>query len=202
MQYQPRPLPPITDLLRVVDENWPAPPELFSISHLEEAIPSEGADDVFLGFPGLNYEEIIEDTRRPSLSYDAFRSPFVPSLPIQSEDATSSSFILTEFLQPPSPPPLVDFSSWSGSTYAMDHFEADTSLSLPLPSSRLREAYPTTVSSLPALIPLDTWGLESAQRQRERDPWVDPVSNGDGCCPRCGWSVSTPPVDPLAWLYD
>jgi len=108
VQYQPRPLPPISELLRAVDENWPAPPSLFSLSHLEETIAAEGADDVFLGLPGSTFTEWIEDARMPSLlSYDAFRSPFVPNLPIQAEDATSSSF------------PLFDFSSWSGSAHAL-----------------------------------------------------------------------------------
>ena len=192
VQHQPRPLPPISDLLRAVDENWPAPPNLFNFSHLEETIAAEGAEDVFLGPPGSTFTELIEDARMPSLSYDAFRSPYVPNLPIQAEDATSSSF------------PLVDFSSWSGSTHAMNDSEAGTTLSLPLPSSRLHEEYPTTEPSFPGLIPLDTWGFDWARRERRER--VDPEPYGDECsmrCPRCGWSAPTPPVDPLmSWLYD
>lgn len=155
---------------------------------------AEGADDVFLGLPGPTFTEWIEDARMPSLlSYDAFRSPFVPNLPIQAEDATSSSF------------PLFDFSSWSGSTHALNDFEADTTLSLPLPSSLLHEEYFSTEPPFPGLIPFDAWGFDWARREHERvDP--QPYRDGDECsmrCPRCGWSAPTPPVEPLvSWLYD
>ena len=207
MQHQLRPLPPITDLLRAVDENWLAPPDLLSISYLEEAITSEGAGDDFLGFPNPVFAEIMEDAPRPSISYDASRSPFVPNFSIQAEDATSSSFPLQDSLR--LPPALVDFSSWPGflPVPVMDDFEADTTLSLPPLSSLLHDAYPTMEPSFPGPIPFDTWGFEQAERQRERerDSWLDLESYGDECstrCPRCGWSAPAPPVEPLtSWLH-
>lgn len=137
VQYQPSPLPPITDLLRDIDESWLAPPDAFGISPLEEAIASEVTDDVFLGLPGSSFMMMMEDARTPSLSsYDALQSPFIPDLPILAEDATSSSFPLAESLPPL--PALVDFSSWPGSTDAMYDPEVDAT---PPWSSRLHEEY-------------------------------------------------------------
>jgi len=194
VQYQTRPLPPISELLRAVDENWPAPADLFSVSRLEETIEAAGPGDVFLGLPSSTFTELIEDARMPSLlSYDALRSPFLSDLPIQAEGVTSSSF------------PFVDFSSWSGSTHGMNDFEADITLSLPPRSSLLHEEYPTVESSFPGLISSDVWGFDWARRERERvDP--EPYRDGEECsmrCPRCGWSAPTPPVEPLvSWLYD
>jgi hypothetical protein len=215
MQCQPR--LPITDLLHDIDENLFASPDLFGVSPLEEAIASEVVGDVFLGYPGSSFMEMMEDARTHCPSYDTLQSSFIPELPIFAEDVTSLTFPFAETLPPSSN--LVDFSSWSGSTEMMYGYEDDSTLSLApsssssSSSSRLYEEYeyPTMVPSLfPSLVPFDsdTWDFEWTQRQREeeRDSRVDPQSHEDGCpmsCPRCGWTASSPPVDPLSfWSYD
>lgn len=197
----------------VFDGNLPASLDPLGITGQEELVPTENAD-VFLSFPGSDYvnSDVLANARSFSFS-DALWNPIVPDVlqsHAENDVATSSSFGAEPLLPSATFHDLMgDLGAPSSSTSPWPTLTETGTAALSRRRRPLTDdaAFPflamgasdsDSVGQLP--FAAGDWTLGSARREAA-DPWLGlgeyqgPYST---CCPRCGWSVSTPAYDPFA----
>ena len=214
------------DPLHVFDRNSLASLDPLGIPGPEELTTIEDAEGAFLSFAGFDYadSDVLANARNFSLS-DALWNPIVPDVLLthaENDAATSSSFGAEPLLPPATFHDLIDdleapsslTSSWPTSTRAASGItETETgtaALSLPSPPLTFTDeaalpflAMGASASDSVGQLPFaGDWTFESAQREAAgHDPWLGLAAyqgQYSTCCPRCGWSVSTPSYDPFA----
>jgi hypothetical protein len=220
------PLPSFTDPLHLLDGNSLASLDPFSIYRPEEVATSEDTDGdgAFLNLVLPDYADVFPNARSFRLS-NATQNPLVPDVLLMraENDAAASSSSFRE--DPLDFLPNANFHAMTDELAALSPLTwqwlthnasgtaqtGGTTLPGPLPSPPLTDdatAFPflETVASDPAAagqLPFaGDWIFQSARREPEADPWLDPQASYQyqdqysTCCPRCGWSTPTPAPAP------